>query len=58
MGDGRNTNVWHDKWIDKGPLSDFISFKDRYEARYSEKLTVVECIVNGEWLWTRMVVEV
>ncbi|GKA90013.1 RNA-directed DNA polymerase, eukaryota, reverse transcriptase zinc-binding domain protein [Tanacetum coccineum] len=51
IGDGKNTNVWFDKWCDESPLCEIIPFRKRYEARLSEKSNVVDMIVNGEWIW-------
>ena len=51
LGDGKNTNVWHDTWNEKGPISELVTFKNRYEARMSEQLTVADAIVDGTWIW-------
>ncbi|GJW05389.1 RNA-directed DNA polymerase, eukaryota, reverse transcriptase zinc-binding domain protein [Tanacetum coccineum] len=49
--DGKNTNMWFDKWCDEGPLCDLIPFRSRYEARLDEKTKVADMIVNNEWAW-------
>lgn len=51
VGDGKKINVWHDKWHINGPLDEFISFKERYEARFKEQMTIDEAVVNNDWVW-------
>ncbi|GJZ97390.1 RNA-directed DNA polymerase, eukaryota, reverse transcriptase zinc-binding domain protein [Tanacetum coccineum] len=51
IGDGKSTNVWFDKWCNEGPLCEKLTFRNRYEARLAEYLTVYDMIENGEWIW-------
>ncbi|GJY46689.1 RNA-directed DNA polymerase, eukaryota, reverse transcriptase zinc-binding domain protein [Tanacetum coccineum] len=48
IGEGKNTNVWFDKWCNESPLCEIVPFKNRYEARLSEKASVADVIVNRE----------
>ncbi|GJX07924.1 RNA-directed DNA polymerase, eukaryota, reverse transcriptase zinc-binding domain protein [Tanacetum coccineum] len=48
---GRNTNMWFDKWCNEGPLCEMIPFRKIYEAMLDEKYNVADMIVNGEWAW-------
>ncbi|GJV78163.1 hypothetical protein Tco_1509747 [Tanacetum coccineum] len=48
IGDGKNTNVWFDKWCNEGPLCDIIPFRKRYEARLSERSSIADMIDNNE----------
>nr|GEU36621.1 RNA-directed DNA polymerase, eukaryota, reverse transcriptase zinc-binding domain protein [Tanacetum cinerariifolium] len=47
IGDGKSTNVWFDKWCNEGPLCEKITFRNRYEARMAEHLTVYDMMENG-----------
>nr|XP_043609703.1 uncharacterized protein LOC122581539 [Erigeron canadensis] len=43
--------MWFDKWSVEGPLYEFISRRDLYDARLEDTLTVDKMILNGEWSW-------
>ncbi|GJX28615.1 putative RNA-directed DNA polymerase [Tanacetum coccineum] len=51
IGDGSQTSVWYDNWLSLGPLSQFISNREIYEAGFSLECKVCEVVFNGEWLW-------
>ncbi|GKE60215.1 RNA-directed DNA polymerase, eukaryota, reverse transcriptase zinc-binding domain protein, partial [Tanacetum coccineum] len=42
---------WKNRWCSASPLSDFISTRDIYDARLSNKYTVREVIHEGKWKW-------
>ncbi|GKB51608.1 RNA-directed DNA polymerase, eukaryota, reverse transcriptase zinc-binding domain protein [Tanacetum coccineum] len=49
IGDGSQTSVWYDNWLSLGPLSQFISNREIYEAGFSLECKVCEVVFNGEW---------
>ncbi|GJR80695.1 RNA-directed DNA polymerase, eukaryota, reverse transcriptase zinc-binding domain protein [Tanacetum coccineum] len=51
IGDGKSVNVWHDKWCNASPLSDFIDSRDIYDARLGKECTLNEIISDGRWVW-------
>ncbi|GKE28272.1 RNA-directed DNA polymerase, eukaryota, reverse transcriptase zinc-binding domain protein [Tanacetum coccineum] len=51
IGNGLSTSVWYDNWHINGPLSKFITKRDVYDARMSDKCIVNEAIENGNWAW-------
>ncbi|GJU22982.1 RNA-directed DNA polymerase, eukaryota, reverse transcriptase zinc-binding domain protein [Tanacetum coccineum] len=51
IGDGKSINVWHDKWCNVSPLSDFIDSRDIYDARLGKECTLNEIISDGRWVW-------
>ncbi|GKC03395.1 hypothetical protein Tco_0995005 [Tanacetum coccineum] len=48
IGDGKNTNVWFDKWCNESPLCDIVPFRYIYEARLSERSSIL-CRLYHEW---------
>ncbi|GKE15495.1 hypothetical protein Tco_1423072 [Tanacetum coccineum] len=51
VGNGKNNYVWYDKWNDIGPLCQFISRRDIYDARFDNNAIVADMIVNNHWIW-------
>ncbi|GKB52890.1 RNA-directed DNA polymerase, eukaryota, reverse transcriptase zinc-binding domain protein [Tanacetum coccineum] len=51
LGDGKDTNFWHDQWSTKGVISDIVSNKDRNDARLADNMSVWEMILNNKWRW-------
>nr|GFB93327.1 RNA-directed DNA polymerase, eukaryota, reverse transcriptase zinc-binding domain protein [Tanacetum cinerariifolium] len=51
LGDGKDTNFWHDQWSTKGVISDIVSNKDRNDARLADNMSVWEMISNNKWRW-------
>ncbi|GJW97791.1 RNA-directed DNA polymerase, eukaryota, reverse transcriptase zinc-binding domain protein [Tanacetum coccineum] len=49
IGNGENTSVWFDKWCEIGPLSDYITSRDLYDARYEHDASVASMISNAIW---------
>ena len=44
-------SAWFDRWYVAGPLSEFISARDVYNARFTNECTLDKLINNGEWTW-------
>ncbi|GJX99346.1 RNA-directed DNA polymerase, eukaryota, reverse transcriptase zinc-binding domain protein [Tanacetum coccineum] len=53
IGNGKNTSVWYDKWNQFGPLSNTITRREIYDARFKDNDCVSELIENGSWKWPR-----
>nr|GEX03803.1 RNA-directed DNA polymerase, eukaryota, reverse transcriptase zinc-binding domain protein [Tanacetum cinerariifolium] len=51
IGNGKSVSIWHDKWNNCGPLSQFITKRDIYDARLTKVKYVAEMIDNGVWKW-------
>ncbi|GJT51140.1 RNA-directed DNA polymerase, eukaryota, reverse transcriptase zinc-binding domain protein [Tanacetum coccineum] len=51
VGNGMTISAWHDKWCAQGPLDIFISNRDLYDARLSNKACLADVISNGKWSW-------
>ncbi|GJZ45128.1 pentatricopeptide repeat-containing protein [Tanacetum coccineum] len=51
IGNGGNTSVWFDKWDHNGPLSNFRTKRDIYDARFKIKDMVVDLIEETRWKW-------
>ncbi|GKC30569.1 hypothetical protein Tco_1037863 [Tanacetum coccineum] len=51
IGDGTSTSVWFDNWLFLGPLCQFITNRDMFEAGLSLSCKVSDIVVNGEWRW-------
>ncbi|GJZ55588.1 hypothetical protein Tco_0610781 [Tanacetum coccineum] len=45
------TSLWFDNWSNIGPLNQFISHRNMYDARLNDKMTVKEWVeqCNGQW---------
>ncbi|GJX80091.1 RNA-directed DNA polymerase, eukaryota, reverse transcriptase zinc-binding domain protein [Tanacetum coccineum] len=54
IGDGSQTSVWFDVWSYLGPLSNFISKRDIYDAGMSLDCRVCDIVERGEWVWPEM----
>ena len=48
MGNGKNTNVWHDLWCEDGPLDKIITRRQIYSAGLSHNATVASVVDNGQ----------
>ncbi|GKE73265.1 hypothetical protein Tco_1535306 [Tanacetum coccineum] len=51
LGNGKTVYAWHDKWCSVGPLSDFISTREIYDARLSNNCAVADIVQDGSWVW-------
>ncbi|GJZ97460.1 RNA-directed DNA polymerase, eukaryota, reverse transcriptase zinc-binding domain protein [Tanacetum coccineum] len=51
IGDGSQTSIWFDNLLALGPLSQFISKRDVYEAGLALDCKLCDIIDNGVWLW-------
>ena len=51
LGDGKSVSAWFDKWCSEGPLCEFISIREIYNARLSIECTVEELVVDNNWGW-------
>lgn len=51
IGNGEGTDIWYDTWCDLGPLSNFITKRDIFEARLCMKMKVAEMLNNGALMW-------
>lgn len=51
IGDGRSTSVWFDNWSFLGPLCQFISKRDIFEAGLSLSCKIADVVSHGEWIW-------
>jgi hypothetical protein len=50
IGNGKSIS-WHDRWCNESPLSDFITAREMYNARFNGDCTVDKLIKNGAWCW-------
>ncbi|GKB57414.1 RNA-directed DNA polymerase, eukaryota, reverse transcriptase zinc-binding domain protein [Tanacetum coccineum] len=51
LGNRKSVSVWYDKWSIEGPLCEFISAREIYDARLSSDCNVASLIQNGNWCW-------
>ena len=51
LGNGKHTSVWFDNWSFLGPLCQFISKRDIFEAGLSLSCKISDVVRDGEWLW-------
>ncbi|PWA35447.1 reverse transcriptase zinc-binding domain-containing protein [Artemisia annua] len=51
VGNGRKTSMWFDNWSSIGALSNFISYRELYNAKLNADTKVVDMIENGTWKW-------
>ncbi|GJY73723.1 putative RNA-directed DNA polymerase, eukaryota, reverse transcriptase zinc-binding domain protein [Tanacetum coccineum] len=51
IGNGKDTSVWFDDWTFLGPLCQFISNRDIYEAGISLSCKIANVVKNEEWIW-------
>ena len=45
----KSVSAWHDKWSAEGPLSEFITTRDIYEARFSNDCSIASLIQSHNW---------
>ncbi|GJU24175.1 hypothetical protein Tco_1162796 [Tanacetum coccineum] len=50
---GKKVSMWYDNWSDIGPLDQYISIRDIYDARLSAYADVADVINNGRWKWPK-----
>nr|GEW86093.1 hypothetical protein [Tanacetum cinerariifolium] len=48
---GNGLNTWFDKWDHNGPLSNFITKRDIYDARFKSNNSVAKLIEEDRWKW-------
>ncbi|GJV45039.1 hypothetical protein Tco_1429575 [Tanacetum coccineum] len=51
FGNRKSVSAWYDKWSIEGPLCEFISAREIYDARLSSDYNVASLIQNGNWCW-------
>ncbi|GJS11309.1 RNA-directed DNA polymerase, eukaryota, reverse transcriptase zinc-binding domain protein [Tanacetum coccineum] len=51
IGNGELISVWHDKWCEIGPLSQFITNRDIYDTRFNNNAYLADMINNNKWKW-------
>lgn len=51
IGDCKKISAWHEKWHEHGPLSQYISQREIYNARLSSDNSIAEVVENGNWKW-------
>ncbi|GJV25662.1 reverse transcriptase domain-containing protein [Tanacetum coccineum] len=50
-GNGSSISVWHDRWCDISPLSNFISNRDIYREGFTQATKLAEVVSNGHFKW-------
>lgn len=43
--------LWFDKWNEHGPIAQYISRRERYDARMSDDITVAQMVLQYQWKW-------
>ncbi|XP_071729047.1 uncharacterized protein [Rutidosis leptorrhynchoides] len=56
IGNGKSVSAWFDCWSELGQLSDMISNRDLYEARFPLDMKVAGLIDHGQWIWTQEII--
>lgn len=51
IGNGEDTSMWFDTWLDIGPLSEIVTKRDIYETRLGLKCKVADVFKEGSWIW-------
>ncbi|GJU06423.1 RNA-directed DNA polymerase, eukaryota, reverse transcriptase zinc-binding domain protein [Tanacetum coccineum] len=51
VGNGNSVSLWYDKWCSNGPIRDFITQRNIYDARLSIDAKVSKMIKDNKWLW-------
>ncbi|GJT07883.1 RNA-directed DNA polymerase, eukaryota, reverse transcriptase zinc-binding domain protein [Tanacetum coccineum] len=51
FGNGKQVTMRYDNWSVIGPLDQYISMRDIYDARLADYATVAEMTSNGRWKW-------
>lgn len=49
IGNGKNISAWFDQWCEVGPLCEYISTREVYNARLPNDCSVEKLINNGSW---------
>nr|GEX22667.1 uncharacterized mitochondrial protein AtMg00810-like [Tanacetum cinerariifolium] len=52
-GNGRCTLMWYDNWSGMGPLINYITYRNLYNAGMDRNCSVSDMIDNGSWKWPR-----
>ncbi|PWA40519.1 RNA-directed DNA polymerase, eukaryota, Reverse transcriptase zinc-binding domain protein [Artemisia annua] len=48
---GRTVSMWFDNWSSIGPLHQYITYRDLYDARLDVDLKVSEMVRDNNWVW-------
>ena len=48
------TSVWFDKWCNLGPLSQIVTRRDLYDARFDANATISEMVSDNQWIWSNV----
>ncbi|PWA48243.1 reverse transcriptase zinc-binding domain-containing protein [Artemisia annua] len=51
QSNGRTVSMWFDNWSSIGPLNQYITHKDLYDARLDVDLKVSDMVRNNNWYW-------
>ena len=54
IGNGMKTSVWFDKWCNLGPLSQIVTRRDLYDARFDANATISEMVSDNQWIWSNV----
>ncbi|GJR13728.1 hypothetical protein Tco_0796380 [Tanacetum coccineum] len=50
IGNGNIISMWHDRWCEKGPLTDIITNRVIYDAIFKNNAKVAKMIMDGRWI--------
>ncbi|GJS94019.1 hypothetical protein Tco_0800987 [Tanacetum coccineum] len=51
IGNEKQVSMWYENWSEVGPLDQYISKRDIYDARLSDYVFVANVTTNGRWKW-------
>ncbi|GJZ93434.1 RNA-directed DNA polymerase, eukaryota, reverse transcriptase zinc-binding domain protein [Tanacetum coccineum] len=51
IGNGNTISVWYDRWNPIGPIGDFISQRELYDARLPISAKISDVISGNQWKW-------
>jgi len=51
LGNGNTVSVWYDKWVQGGPIINYISPREIRDAGFSLSDKVADMFVEGAWVW-------